>query len=106
MFGDVLEHLRDPWQVSRSVRAMLGSEGCVLACIPNAQHWSVELRLNRGELRSAEAGLLDRTHLRWFTRKTIIELFEGAGLRIEACAPRIMPHPALERMNSSLSLSG
>jgi 2-polyprenyl-3-methyl-5-hydroxy-6-metoxy-1,4-benzoquinol methylase len=98
VFGDVLEHLKDPWSLLRAVRAALPSEGCVVACIPNAQHWSVQLRLNSGELRYEDAGLLDRTHLRWFTRQTIIELFASARLRIEAGRLRIEPHPQRERV--------
>lgn len=98
VFGDVLEHLRDPWAVLAAVRAALPPHGCVVACIPNAQHWSVQLRLNSGDLRYEDSGLLDRTHLRWFTRKTIFELFQGAGLRIEAGHPRIAPHPAREQV--------
>lgn len=98
VFGDVLEHLKDPWALLRAVRAALPPEGCVVACIPNAQHWSVQLRLNSGELRYEDAGLLDRTHLRWFTRQTIIELFASAGLRIEGGRLRIFPHPQRERV--------
>jgi 2-polyprenyl-3-methyl-5-hydroxy-6-metoxy-1,4-benzoquinol methylase len=98
VFGDVLEHLKDPWSVLRAVRATLPPEGCVVACIPNAQHWSVQLRLNCGELRYEDSGLLDRTHLRWFTRKTIVELFESSGLRIDAGSSRIAPHAQRERV--------
>jgi SAM-dependent methyltransferase len=98
VFGDVLEHLRDPWSVLRAVRGTLPPAGCVVACIPNAQHWSVQLRLNCGELRYEDAGLLDRTHLRWFTRKTIVELFESSGFRIETGCTRIVPHVARERV--------
>ena len=64
--------------------------GCVVACIPNMQHWSIQLKLNCGMLQYETAGLLDRTHLRWFTRITIIELFESAGLRIVEGWPRII----------------
>jgi SAM-dependent methyltransferase len=98
VFGDVLEHLRDPWSLLAAVRAALPTDGCIVACIPNAQHWSVQLRLNSGELRYEDAGLLDRTHLRWFTRKTIVELFEGSGFRIEHGCTRVMNHPARERV--------
>ena len=98
LFGDVREHIRDPWSLLSAVRASTPADGCVVARIPSAQHWRVQLRLNNGELRYEDAGLLDLTHLRWFTRRTIIELFEGSGLRFEAGASRIVPHPARERL--------
>jgi hypothetical protein len=98
VFGDSLEHLRDPWAVLARVRGTLAPHASVIACIPNAQHWSVQARLNSGALRYEAEGLLDRTHLRWFTRITIIEMFLGAGYRIDAAFPRIFAHPSTERM--------
>ena len=82
VFADVLEHLIDPWRLLARIRTRLAPSGCVVACIPNMQHWSVVARLARGDLHYEENGLLDRTHLRWFTRTTVMRLFEDAGLRI------------------------
>jgi len=93
VFGDVLEHLFDPWAVLERIRSKLDDSACVLACIPNAQHWSVQARLNTGSFRYEEAGLLDRTHIRWFTRTTIIELFESCGYMIAQGEPRIFDEP-------------
>jgi len=70
VFGDSLEHLRDPWSVLARVHQLLEPEGMVCACIPNAQHWSLQARLSIGDWTYEDSGLLDRTHLRWFTRKT------------------------------------
>jgi len=88
IFADSLEHLRDPWAVLTRIRGHIHPDARVIACIPNAQHWSVQARLNRGEFRYEDRGLLDRTHLRWFTRTTIAELFQSAGYRMidEFCA--------------------
>jgi trans-aconitate methyltransferase len=97
IFGDVLEHLYDPWKMLRRVRGSLGEGGCVVACIPNAQHWSVQGLLNLGDFRYQDAGLLDRTHIRWFTRKTIIELFHENGFRIEEMGGRVFDEPARAR---------
>jgi len=83
IFGDTLEHLRDPWALLGRIRNVIAADGCIVACIPNAQHWSVQARLNCGEFRYEESGLMDRTHLRWFTRETILEMFQQAGFRIE-----------------------
>jgi hypothetical protein len=56
----------------------------------------LQARLNIGDFRYEEAGLLDKTHLRWFTRQTIIEMFDQTGFRIEAGAPRIFEDPNRE----------
>jgi hypothetical protein len=83
VFADVLEHLYDPWSLLQRIRSRMEKGGWVVACIPNAQHWSVQARLNLGVFRYEATGLLDRTHIRWFTRQTITELFSGTGFAIE-----------------------
>lgn len=93
IFGDALEHLKDPWKILRTIRKIIPNNGCVVACIPNAQHWSVVAKLAIGDFRYEDSGLLDKTHLRWFTRQTIIELFEGADFRVVDGTPRIFDEP-------------
>jgi SAM-dependent methyltransferase len=78
-FADVLEHLREPRTVLERVRPLLADGGAVIASIPNVAHASVRLALLAGEFRYREAGLLDRTHLRFFTRESIQDLFEASG---------------------------
>ncbi len=90
IFGDTLEHLKDPWTVLRRIRDVISRKGVVVACIPNAQHWTLQAKLSVGDFRYQESGLMDKTHLRWFTRQTIIELLDYAGFRIEAGVPRVM----------------
>lgn len=82
IFGDCLEHLRDPWALLKRVRAAIDPQGSLLTCIPNAQHWSVQWRLASGQFRYEDNGLMDRTHLRWFTRTTMMEMFESTGWRV------------------------
>ena len=98
IFGDTLEHLRNPWRILKKIRERLPSNGCVVACIPNAQHWSVVAKLSIGDFRYQDSGLLDRTHLRWFTRQTIVEMFIGAGYAIQAGFPRVFPEPFRDRI--------
>jgi SAM-dependent methyltransferase len=98
IFGDVLEHLYDPWCVLRRIRASMADDSSIVACIPNAQHWSVQGRLNLGMLQYQDDGLMDRTHIRWFTRKTIIELFETSGFTIETMGARIFNEPGREQV--------
>ena len=64
----MLEHLRDPWRVLRRQAAALALAASVLLCMPNIEHWSFAERLLRGNWDYEEQGLLDRGHLRWFSR--------------------------------------
>lgn len=96
IFGDTLEHLKDPWCVLSKIRQVIPAHGCVVVCIPNAQHWSMMARLSVGDFRYQDSGLMDRRHIRWFTRQTMIELFEQNGFRIEAGQPRIFNEPHRE----------
>jgi SAM-dependent methyltransferase len=104
IFGDTLEHLRDPWALLFKIRSTMSNTGSVVACIPNAQHWSVQARLNCGDLIYEESGLLDKTHLRWFTRKTIIEMFQRTGFRIDTGITRIFDHPQKDRVLAGIKL--
>ena len=90
VFADALEHLVDPWLVLKKIRQVIPNHGSVVACIPNAQNWSLVASLAIGDFRYQDSGLLDRTHLRWFTRKTIFEMFEGAGFEVESVTSRII----------------
>jgi 2-polyprenyl-3-methyl-5-hydroxy-6-metoxy-1,4-benzoquinol methylase len=79
LFADVLEHLRDPGRVLRRVRPFLPPGGVVIASIPNVAHGSLRIALLAGAFRYQEHGLLDKTHLRFFTRESIQDLFEANG---------------------------
>jgi 2-polyprenyl-3-methyl-5-hydroxy-6-metoxy-1,4-benzoquinol methylase len=93
IFGDTLEHLKDPWNILRKIRSVIPADGCVVACIPNAQHWSLQAKLAIGDFRYVDSGLLDRTHLRWFTRQTMLELFGDTGFQVKTGFPRIFDEP-------------
>ncbi len=84
VFADILEHLVDPWAVLARAGTLLAPDGVVVASIPNVRNIAVIFDLLfRGRWHYAESGLLDRTHLRFFTRSEIYALFDSAGLRIE-----------------------
>lgn len=104
VFGDSLEHLRDPWTLLNRIRKHSGAIVQVVACIPNAQHWSVQARLAAGFFRYEDQGLLDRSHLRWFTRITMIELFESAGFKVVQMLPRIFDEPARDSFLPAIRL--
>jgi 2-polyprenyl-3-methyl-5-hydroxy-6-metoxy-1,4-benzoquinol methylase len=82
VFGDVLEHLKDPRLALERFKPFLNPGGHVVASIPNIAHGSVRLALLQGEFRYRPLGLLDNTHLRFFTRASVEETFEGAGFLI------------------------
>ena len=82
IFGDVLEHLKDPLQALRRLESFLGPRGYVVASIPNIAHGSVRLALMQGKFRYHSLGLLDSTHLRFFTRESLEQLFKDAGFLI------------------------
>lgn len=88
LIGDVVEHLRDPWAVLAALRARMRPGGSAAVCLPNAAHWSLLRRQLAGDWTYAEAGLLDRTHLRFFTRDSAAAMFEAAGFAVETVAPR------------------
>ena len=83
LMGDVLEHLVDPWATLRFTRGLLAEGGIAVVSIPNAAAWPVRLAFLRGSFEYADVGLMDRTHLRWFTRAGAHDLVEGAGFEIE-----------------------
>ncbi|MBF0121303.1 MAG: methyltransferase domain-containing protein [Desulfobacterales bacterium] len=89
IFGDVLEHLIDPWSLLKRIRSLISGEASIVACLPNSQHWSIQAKINCGQIFYEDSGLLDRTHLRWFSRLTMIDLFQSTGFRISAGGPRI-----------------
>lgn len=81
--GDVLEHLRDPTRVLASLPALLAPDGRIVASLPNVAHGSVRLALLAGEFPYDDAGLLDRTHLRFFTAASARQMFEATGFEVE-----------------------
>jgi len=96
IFGDTLEHLQNPWLILKKIYEVAPIGSAVVACIPNVQHWSLQAKLSIGDFRYENSGLLDRTHLRWFTRQTIVELFDQTGFAIEEGMPRIFDEPQRE----------
>lgn len=82
LFGDVLEHLVRPWEVLTSLRSRLNPSGFVVVSIPNIAHWDTRIGLLRGNFDYQDTGLLDSTHLRFFTQRMLWEMMEQTGYRI------------------------
>lgn len=84
--ADVLEHLRDPAATLRQLREVLAPAGYVVVSVPNVAHASVRLALLGGSFPYTDTGLLDRTHLHFWTRSSLLELLAGAGFTAAAVA--------------------
>jgi len=80
IFADVLEHLYYPEKVLRNVKDFLTIDGRVLISIPNIAHNAIIINLLRNEFNYSPTGLLDDTHIRFFTKKTFDQLIEKVGL--------------------------
>jgi SAM-dependent methyltransferase len=91
--GDVLEHLRDPWEALAFLATLLRPGGTAAISVPNVAHWTGRRALLGGRFPYADHGLFDRTHLRFFTRAGAGQLADGAGLRVreERFAPAPLP---------------
>ncbi len=81
--NDVLEHLIDPYTFLGLVKAKLNSGGVVIASIPNVRYLNNFINfVFRREWKYEDSGILDRTHLRFFTQKSMRRMFEEAGYEI------------------------
>lgn len=92
IYGDVLEHTLDPAAVLRAQLPYLAEDGVVLICLPNVEHWHFARRLLDGSWAYEPEGLLDATHMRWFTTRSIDAMLREAGLEVIDMAPRIFGH--------------
>ncbi|WP_177218988.1 tetratricopeptide repeat protein [Polaromonas sp. OV174] len=93
--ADVLEHMYNPWSVLQKLSALLAPGGAIYISLPNIRNLSILMGLAGGEWRYAGAGILDITHIRFFTKAQILEMLEQTGwqageVRINA-DPRLMP---------------
>ncbi len=82
LIADVLEHLAAPEVPLRELRDYLCPGGRLMVSLPNVAHWSVRRALLFGRWELTGRGLMDRTHLRWYTRRTATALIEAAGYRV------------------------
>lgn len=110
IFSDVLEHLVDPEVALRATVPFLGHTGRLVASIPNVAHWSIRARLLAGRFNYTEGGILDRGHVRFFTRETIVAMFAATGLvpRFDCVNmfPAVAPLPSAVRRRIAGALPG
>ncbi len=98
LFGDVIEHTRDPLAIIREAGVLLAADGKIIVSLPNVANLRVRLGLLRGRFDYTESGILDKTHLRFFTLRSARELMERAGYRItrEAYSGYSMPRRLID----------
>ena len=92
---DILEHLRDPAAALKASKALLALRGKLIVSVPNAVNLTVRLMVLFGRFRYSDRGILDWSHLRFFTAKSISALLEAQGYRITARHYSVIP---LERV--------
>ena len=89
VYGDVLEHLKEPFALLARHAEALSASGTMLICIPNVEHWSFAAHLLRGDWDYENSGLLDRTHLRWFSLESMKRGLEALHLAPCDVHPRV-----------------
>ena len=91
ILGDVLEHFYDPWGFMARMRRLLKPQGRIIASIPNLQYFPIVLNLLCGKFEYRQHGVLDISHIRFFTAREVEKMFKGAGFRITN-TPAVYPY--------------
>lgn len=89
IIGDVLEHLNDPWKVLKNIKRYLKKDGSIITCIPNVMFYGVIRDLLNGNWTYQDSGILDRTHLRFFTLNELKKMFYDAGFTNIECYKKV-----------------
>ncbi len=97
ILNDVIEHLVDPWAILKTLKIKLKDNGYVVASIPNVRYFPVLREYLSGDWRYQECGVMDRTHVRFFTKMSIDRLFDDTGyklIQIKGIRPQMLPWKA------------
>ncbi len=102
---DVLEHLVNPWAIVQNLTTRMNPGATLIISVPNVSYWKVSLDLVlRGKWTLKDAGVLDRTHLRFFVRETAIQLAEQPGLMVTAVEAGGLPPKSKRRLFNTVTL--
>lgn len=103
VLGDVLEHFYDPWGFMTRMRRVLKPRGRIVASIPNIQYFPVVLNLLLGKFEYRRHGILDISHIRFFTAREVEKMFTGAGFQVTD-TPTIYPyrHPLTRKLAAGI----
>ncbi len=91
LMADVLEHLADPGSVLQKIRPFLKEKGLLLVSVPNIAHSAIIFELLQGKFPYRKEGLLDYTHLRFFTKESLINMLESKGFWVTSIERTIIP---------------
>jgi SAM-dependent methyltransferase len=105
VMGDVLEHLSSPEQLLEALHACTSAQARIVACVPNAGHWSVQQRLLGGDLCYDDSGLLDRTHLRLYTPASLFKTLLDTGWLPDLYDAYMVPPPESVWMQQAVAAS-
>lgn len=95
--GDILEHVFDPWSVAAAARKLLTDDGILICSIPNIRFFKTMKKIFLdGDFKYEKEGILDLTHIRFFAKKNILELFNRAGYKLVSIEPSYQ-HTATEK---------
>lgn len=92
LFGDVLEHLHNPHEVLNKLKPYLKNKAYILASIPNILNANIIYELLHGNFTYKDSGILDSTHLKFFTKNEIRNMFEKCGYNIEEAHSIVLPN--------------
>jgi len=95
VMGDLIEHLADPAPLLRDARAHLAPNGRLITSVPNFSHWYPRLRTLLGRFDYDQRGILDATHLRFYTRKSMTALLASNGFHVLSAKPTGLPLSAI-----------
>ena len=95
--ADVLEHVRDPARLLVELRELIAPGGLLVVSVPNVAHWYPRLRVVSGRFDYDARGILDRDHVRFFTRRSFGRLTERTGWRISSTRATGLPFDVVER---------
>lgn len=104
ILSEVLEHLVDPWSTLTKVYKKTKIGGVVLASSPNVSQWRLIRALISGKWELEDSGLMDRTHLRWFTPESYASMFRNAGFEVRDIQP-VTPFSTKARFLNSISMN-
>ncbi len=93
--ADVIEHVLNPGSLMSQIREVMSPSGTALLCVPNIAHWYPRFRSTLGMFDYDQRGILDSTHLRFFTRRSLVKLVERKGFAIRRIEPVGLPLDAL-----------
>lgn len=83
LLADIIEHLIDPEQILKKLKKMLKKNGYIVVSIPNIAYWEVRKNLLLGKFDYTETGILDKTHLHFYTRESAYRFFKQCELEVE-----------------------